>query len=67
MGDQGSPPCPGIYRTLRRVLQVVTEAGTVGVADVGEDELLLVDVCLLPVGERAGHQELFRGGGTTRA
>lgn len=55
------PTVSRIYQTLRRALRAVTEADAVGLADVEPDEQVLVDACLLPVGERAGHQELYSG------
>lgn len=55
------PTVSRIYRTLRRVLRAVTEAGAVSLADVGEQESVLIDGCLLSVGERRGHSELFSG------
>lgn len=43
------------------MLGAVASAGAVSLADVDPDEQVLVDACLLQVGERAGHQELFSG------
>jgi hypothetical protein len=55
------PTVSRIYQTLRRVLGAVAQAGAVSLADVEPDEQVLLDGCLLPVGERRGHQELFSG------